>query len=135
FQETDLLTGKTVPPSSVVEEVRDWMLETFAQAGIHMEMGHMLYQTFKAAGLSAPQMEIDGFIGGVEGISPALFANVVRNLLPQLEAMGVATADEVHIDTLEERMRADLAKSGGVMSTPLLIGAWARLPLTPEFAG
>ena len=32
------------------------------------------------------------------------------------------------IDTLEERMRADLARTGGVMSTPLLIGAWARLP-------
>ena len=49
-------------------------------------------------------------------------------LVPQLEALGVASADEVRIDTLEQRMRADLAKTGGVMSTPLLIGAWARLP-------
>ena len=128
FQETDLLTGKTVPAAPVIDQIRDWMLDAFAQAGIEMEMGHKLYQTFKAAGLPAPQMEIDGFIGGVEDVSPTLYANVVRMLVPQLEALGVASADEIKIDTLEERMRADLAKSGGVMSTPLLIGAWARLP-------
>jgi ubiquinone/menaquinone biosynthesis C-methylase UbiE len=128
FQETDLLTGKTVPAAPVVEEVRNWMLEAFASAGIEMEMGHKLYHTFKAAGLPPPQMEIDGFIGGVEDVSPALFANVVRNLIPQLEALGVATAEQVRIDTLEERMRADLARTGGVMSTPLLIGAWSCLP-------
>lgn len=128
FQETDLLTGKTVPAAPLIDKIRDWMLDAFAQAGIEMEMGHKLYQTFKAAGLPAPEMEVDGFIGGVEGISPALFANVVRMLVPQLEALGVATAEEIQVDTLEERMRADLAKTGGVMSTPLLIGAWARLP-------
>ena len=128
FQETDLLTGKTVPAAPVIDQIRDWMLDAFAQAGIEMEMGHKLYQTFKAAGLPAPQMEIDGFIGGVEDISPTLFANVVRMLVPQLEALGVASADEIQVDTLEERMRADLTRTGGVMSTPLLIGAWARLP-------
>ena len=128
FQETDLLTGKTVPAAPVIDQIRDWMLDAFAQAGIEMEMGHKLYQTFKAAGLPPPQMEIDGFIGGVEDISPTLFANVVRTLIPHLEALGVATAEEIQINTLEERMRADLARTGGVMSTPLLIGAWARLP-------
>ena len=128
FQEFDQLTGKTVPPAPVVDQVRDWMLDAFARAGIEMEIGHKLYQTFKAAGLPPPEMEIDGFIGGVEDISPTLFVNVVRSLVPQLEALGVATADEIQIDTLEERMRADLARTGGVVSTPLLISAWARLP-------
>ena len=49
-------------------------------------------------------------------------------LLPQAEALGAVSAEEVQIDTLEERMRADLARTGGVMSAPLVIGAWARLP-------
>lgn len=128
FQETDMLTGKTVPPAPVIEQIRHWILDAFAQAGIEMEMGHKLYRTFKAAGLRPPEQEIDGFIGGVEDVSPSLFANVIRMLMPQLEALGVASAEEIQIGTLEERMRADLAKTGGVMSTPLLIGAWARLP-------
>jgi len=128
FQETDLLTGKTIPPSPVIDQIRDWMLDAFAQAGIEMEMGHKLYQTFKAAGLPAPQMEIDGFIGGEEDISPTLFANVIRMLVPQLDAFGIASAEEIQLDTLEQRMRADLARTCGVMSAPLIIGAWARLP-------
>ena len=128
FQEFDQLAAKTVPAAPLVDHVRDWMLTFFAGAGIELEMGCKLYQTFKAAGLPAPEMRIDGFIGGTESIAPALLANVMRLLLPQVEAMGIASADEVQIDTLEQRMRADLARTGGTMSTPLLIGAWARLP-------
>jgi hypothetical protein len=126
FQELDMLPGKTVPPAPVVNDVRAWLLDFFARAGLELEMGPKLYAAFKAAGLNAPQMRVDGFIGGAESICPELVANVARMLLPQAEALGVISAEEVQIDTLEERMRADLARTGGVMSTPLLIGAWAR---------
>jgi hypothetical protein len=54
--------------------------------------------------------------------------NVASLLIAQAEALGAISAKEVQIDSLEERMRADLARTGGVMSTPLLIGAWATLP-------
>jgi SAM-dependent methyltransferase len=128
FQEFDQLAGKTVPPAPVVDQVRQWLLEFFAAAGLELEMGPKLYPALKAAGFPSPEMRVSGFIGGAESIAPKLVANVLQMLLPQIEATGVATAEQVQINTLEERMRADLANSGGVMSTPLLIGAWARLP-------
>lgn len=128
FQELDMLAGKTVPPADVVDDVRAWLLDFFARAGLELEMGPKLYAAFKAAGLVGPQMRVNGFIGGAESICPELVANVARMLLPQAEALGAVKAGEVQIDTLEERMRADLSRTGGVMSTPLLIGAWARLP-------
>ena len=128
FQELDMLPGKTVPPAPVVDNVRAWLLDTFAKAGIELEMGPKLYPIFRAAGLNPPQMRVDGFIGGAESIAPTLVANVARLLMPQAEALGAISTNEVQIDTLEERMRADLARVDGVMSTPLLIGAWARLP-------
>ncbi|HVI06234.1 MAG TPA: class I SAM-dependent methyltransferase [Sphingomicrobium sp.] len=127
FQEFDQLSGKTIPPARVVDEVREWLLSVFEKAGIELEMGPRLYSAFKAAGLNPPQMRVDGFIGGAESLSPALIANVVRTLLPQLEALGIARAEDVDIDTLENRMRADLERTGGVMRTPLLIGAWSSL--------
>ena len=127
FQELDMLPGKTVPPAAVVDDVRAWLLDTFARAGIELEMGPKLYAIFRAAGLKPPQMRVDGFIGGAESIAPTLVANVARMLMPQAEALGAISAKEVRIDTLEERMRADLARTSGVMSTPLVIGAWARL--------
>jgi ubiquinone/menaquinone biosynthesis C-methylase UbiE len=128
FQELDMLAGTTEPPAPVVEQVRHWLLNAFEEVGIHVRMGPELYPLFKAAGLGPPRMRIDGFIGGKESISPLLIANVARMLLPQLEMMGITTAAEMQIDTLEERMRADLERTGGIMSSPILIGAWARMP-------
>ena len=128
FQELDMLPGKTVPPAAVVDDVRAWLLDTFARAGIELETGSKLYGMYKAAGLNPPQMRVDGFIGGADSIAPALVANVARMLLPQAEALGAVTAKDVQIETLEERIRADLVRTGGVMSTPLLIGAWATRP-------
>lgn len=128
FQELDMLPGRTVPPAPVVDEVRAWLLDTFARAGLELEMGPKLYATFEAAGLSVPEMRVNGFIGGAGSIAPALVADVARTLVPQAEALGAVTSGQVQIDTLEQRMRADLASTCGVMSTPLLIGAWATLP-------
>lgn len=132
FQELDLFTGRTDPPAALVDEVRAWLLDFYARAGLEMDMGSKLYASFKAVGLNAPQLRVDGFIGGAESICPGLLASVARLLLPQAEAMGTVVAEEVEIDTLEERMRANLSRTGGVMSTALLIGAWARLlPSSP----
>lgn len=127
FQEIDQLTGKTVPPAPLVDLVRTWLFEAFKKAGIGLLMGPQLYTAFRTAGLEPPLMRVDGFIGGAESLPPTIIANVVRTLLPQLEALGIASASEVEIETLEDRMRADLEESGGILMTPLLIGAWARL--------
>jgi ubiquinone/menaquinone biosynthesis C-methylase UbiE len=128
FQEFDHLSGRTVPPAPVVEQVRQWLIGAFDRAGIELEMGTKLYATFEAAGLQPPRMRLDGLIGGADSIAPMLMATVVRMLMPQLEALGVATAQDIQVDTLEERMRLDLMKTGGVMQSSLLIGAWSRLP-------
>lgn len=128
FQELDMLPGRTVPPAPVVDEVRAWLLGTFARAGMELEMGPKLHAAFEAAGLNPPEMRVDGFIGGAGSIAPALVADVARTLMPQAEALGAVTPRQLQIDTLEERMRADLASNCAVMSTPLVIGAWATLP-------
>jgi len=119
FQEFDLLSAKTVPPTPLLEQAHDWLIDGFASAGIEREMGPKLYATFMAAGLPPPQMRVDGLIGGAESVSLALVANVVRRLMPPKEGLEA--------ETLEERMRAELAKTGGVVMAPLLIGAWAKL--------
>ena len=90
-------------------------------------MGPKLYSVFKAAGLPAPEMRADALIGGPESVAPALVAGAARMVIPHLEELGIAAEADVDVDTLEDRMRADLERSGGVMSAPPLIGAWVRL--------
>jgi ubiquinone/menaquinone biosynthesis C-methylase UbiE len=120
FQEFDLLAAKTIPPSPLIERVRDWLFDTFAGAGVELEMGPKLHSTFTAAGLPPPRMRVDGLIGGADSVGPALVANVARTLISQLNTRGIAGAE---IDTLEEAMRAELDATGGVLLAPLLIGA------------
>ena len=54
-------------------------------------------------------------------------AMVTRALLPVLVESGLASAEEVGIDTLAERLRQDVAGKGGVGRGPDVISAWTRL--------
>ena len=128
FQEFDHLSGRTIPPAPFVERLRERFIEAFDGAGIELQMGSELYSVFETAGLDPPRMRLDGLIGGAESIVPMLMSGVLRMLLPHLEALGGTTAEDVQIDTLEERMRLDLVQTGGIMQSSLLIGAWSRLP-------
>jgi ubiquinone/menaquinone biosynthesis C-methylase UbiE len=128
FQEFDHLSGRTIPPAPLVEEVRHWLIEAFERAGIELQMGPRLYAAFQSAGLPPPRMRLDGLIGGAESVAPMLMESVMRMLLPHLESLGVAMGQAVQVDTLEERIRLDLERTGGILQSSLLIGAWARMP-------
>jgi SAM-dependent methyltransferase len=128
FQEPDMSGAKSVPTAPTVEKAAGWMRDIFRATGADSELGPKLHGIFKAAGLPDPQMRIDGLIDGSEGVGPLLLAETIRAMLPAIEQMGLATAAEVSIDTLEDRIRAELATVDGTMSSPLLISAWTRLP-------
>ena len=127
FQELDHMAARTIPPIPLIDQVRGWFIEAFRRSGIELQMGLKLYAAFQAAGLAPPRLRLDGLIGGAESTAPTLITGVVRRLLPQIEAWNIATAEEVQIETLEERMRVELARTGGIMQTSLVIGAWSRL--------
>jgi hypothetical protein len=55
-------------------------------------------------------------------------AGLVRTILPRLVEHGVATADEIDIDSLAARLRAETVASRGVMTTWSFITAWAPVP-------
>jgi hypothetical protein len=92
-------------------------------------MGLKLFQTFQKAGLPAPQLCLDAPIGGgPDWPGYAYLAGTVRSLLPFLRQVGAVTAEEeVDIETLQDRLRAELVGQGGIQILPALIGAWARI--------
>jgi hypothetical protein len=47
-------------------------------------------------------------------------------MLPLILKLGIATEEEVGIDTLAQRLCAEVVASGGVIKTPELFGAWTR---------
>jgi hypothetical protein len=54
-------------------------------------------------------------------------AQTLRSALPALTKLGIVSAEEVDIDTLADRLRAETLGAGGVVKTPDLVGAWARV--------
>lgn len=65
---------------------------------------------------------------GPDSISYDLLASVIRSLLPLLERNGIATAEQVAIDTLASRLRQEATANECVTFFPSLIGAWVRVP-------
>lgn len=128
FQDINLLGARSVPPTPTVERAEDWIRETFARSGIEVQMGPKLHAVFRAAGLPSPDLRVDGLISASEGIVPALMTDVIRTLVPMIEQLGLASADEIDIDTLEDRIRAELEAEDATLSSPLLVGAWSRIP-------
>ncbi len=75
------------------------------------------------------ELRLDAPVGGGEDWPGyAYVADTVRSLLPMLEQMGVAKAEDVDVETLADRLRAEALEQHGVQMLPIVIGAWARKP-------
>jgi hypothetical protein len=52
----------------------------------------------------------------------------MQSMLPLLEKYGIATAEQVGLDTLRQRLRAEVAVTGAPAMLPPHVCAWARKP-------
>lgn len=52
---------------------------------------------------------------------------MVRDILPLLQKFGIATAEDIGIETLAARLREEIGSTGGVVRLPALVSAWTRV--------
>ena len=57
----------------------------------------------------------------------AWLADIVGTMLPLIEHTGVATAQQVGIETLQARLAQELAASQAVAAHPMLLSAWGTV--------
>jgi SAM-dependent methyltransferase len=131
FQEMVMPLFRTVPAAPLAGRCSRWITDAIERSGFETEMGDKLFATFLAAGLPAPQMVVLGRAeGGPDSIIYEYMAETLRSLLPALERTGVATAAEVGIDTLADRLREEALACEAWIMPPPFIGAWSRTPDT-----
>jgi hypothetical protein len=107
----------------------EWIRGAFGGAGMDLTMGLKLSSIFEDAGLPTPALRVDTLV--LRGADSPLYewiAGTVRSVIPFLERSGQATAAEVDVDTLADRMRTEVAAARGVALIPPFVGAWARKP-------
>ena len=130
FQEVDFtVRPEVIPPISLMLKTWDLLYAAMEKSGTEMQMGFKLLPVFKRAGLPEPMMHMDAFIGGQASGGIDWFVSTIRSLVPMIEKLGIATAAEVDVDTLKDRIIGEYFTSGvrdGVGMSNTWISAWAR---------
>jgi len=114
FEETDftIYRSSSRPDTPLMNKLVEWLLAVFERSGAHVAMGSDLYRTFVEAGLPEPVLHFEAPMGGSETWAGCPYiANSFRSLLPLLEEFGIATAEEVDVNTLAERVRKEIVAS------------------------
>ena len=116
------------PEHRLVAAIRSWISAAFSATGVAPLMGLRLRGTFQAAGLE-PQDPLEGFAIVYAGREAAeMVAGLVRSMLPVIIEHHIATAAEIDIDTLADRLVDAAEGEELIYSLPLAIAAWARKP-------
>ena len=117
----------TRPPTPSGESLWAWMQAVVGGIGLDPATGYHLRNTFLDAGLPEPEMNVCAPVGGGPDFPGYDYgADSLRSMLPLILELGIATEEEVEIDTMAQRLRAEVVASGGVIKTPELVGAWTR---------
>jgi SAM-dependent methyltransferase len=128
FHEGDMSYDWAAPMTPLWTQMRSRFLAVLERVSATSRMGLSLYPTFVAAGLPPPELHLECAVGGGDKAFAWAWANVMRGVLPLMERFGVATAAELNHDTLAEGLQDELRAANGIVISPPIIGAWARLP-------
>jgi SAM-dependent methyltransferase len=130
FYDLDLTAeAMSYPPSAIHQRALGWIKRALAYGGVDIATGTKMHQIFLAAGLEAPLIRVDALMGGSRDFVEAFAifgAETVRTVLPLLIKGGIATEEEVEVETLAARWREEVLGQGSVIRSYLFMGAWAR---------
>lgn len=129
FHEIDWAGLSSFPTVSTYDQFSRWGAEAMGLHGTETRMGSKLHATFVSAGLPAPTMRMEALVVAGADSLPwlRLFKDLIATLLPELERSGLATANEVGIDTLVQRMSEEAKDSASVFFGHYQIAAWVRM--------
>ena len=135
FQELDPTACRSWPVVPTFDAAARWLIEALRRSGARPELGLEMHSLFLDCGLPGPSMRMDTFVSGEEN-SPVykLLGEAVRSLVPTLEKLEIASAAQVQIETLTDRMREEVISKRAVAMSYGLVGAWAKKPLSYKIA-
>jgi ubiquinone/menaquinone biosynthesis C-methylase UbiE len=99
--------------------------ETILRSGANPEMGFALYPIFQEVGLPAPKMHLEIPLGSDVDFLRVI-CGLVCSLRPLSEQHNVSLKELGGLDTLPDRVCAEIAAANTVVSIVPLLGAWSR---------
>lgn len=129
FQEYDLSRYfPNTPAKPLYERIFHLLVELFTRV-TQADIGMRLFQMFHDIELTNIQSWAEfGLDGGPDCPYYEWITDTVRSLLPKLEATGIATAAELDVDTLADRLREEAVTMGGSLAGPIMAGTFGNKP-------
>jgi ubiquinone/menaquinone biosynthesis C-methylase UbiE len=101
--------------------------ETFLRSGVNPEMGPDLYRHFQAVGLPAPAIHMEMPLGNDADFTE-LICGLLSSVLPLAKKHNVSLEALGDLQTLSNRINAEVNTPDSVVSFVPLVGVWARKP-------
>ncbi len=127
FQEHDT----TMVPASLEgltlhRTAQGWIQQMIAREGADLHIGFNLHAILTRAGLCVADVRAECIVQTPD--APYALGYIVSACLPRIIALGVATAEEIGIETLQQRLDEERKQSAGIYIGDVMFGAWARKP-------
>ena len=127
FIEMDIGAAVAIPEMPLFERCKGWLVDLYRKVGVEPDMGSRLYATLKQAGLAPTMTGSCRVEGGENALRYDFLTPSITTLLPGIVQFGVATAEEVGIDTLGQRIRHNVLAGDHCFVFPRVVGAWAKV--------
>ena len=126
FIEMDIRSARAVPGFDLFDQCMGWIVSLYREAGLEPDMGSKLYGAFRAAGMTPELTGSCRLEGGEATTVHDYVTDTIRSVMPRLSQLGIASAEEIEIDTLAERLYTEAVSGDHCFVFPRFIGAWAR---------
>lgn len=129
FQELDVRCTESDPSGALFRRNVHWLSAALQFVHVDPCGGAHQARIFREAGLPVPRVMLTAKI---ESATPDAYifrymAETTRTLLPVIVRAGIASAEEVGIETLEERLRDEALQGDSTLINVGLVGAYCRL--------
>src|SRR5262249_13902938 len=132
FHELDLTAPVSSPPAPIYDRCVQWWCKILEHTGADAKAGPHLHATFVAADLPPPVMRFEAYVGGPPNCAEYLQIGVLdlmESAAGEMDRLGIATANELGLEDLADRMLAEIEANGSVVIGRSEIGAWSRVGL------
>lgn len=127
FQEYDLSRYFPNTPAKPLYERIFHLLVAFFTLVTQADIGMRLFQMFHDVELTNISSRAEfGLDGGPDCPYYEWITDTVRSLLPKLEATRIATAAELDVETLADRLKEEAVTVGGCLAGPIVVGTFGQ---------
>jgi SAM-dependent methyltransferase len=127
----DIGSARTEPAVPLAQQGLDWVMRAFEVAGASPRIGARLGTILTHAGLqNVATFGIQGYLQPGDPAAGHLLGAVIRSLAPVIVRHGIATPEEMGLESIDARITEQLTRGNAVLLPPTVCGAWGRVDET-----